>query len=166
MLATNVDVPVFFRILIPSRNVVNGKGQLPPRSFQGQAHTVTEPQTQAHRVTESQSQARTVTELSTLLSSSLSVGRRLPSLRLYLVCLVSSFSSYTSSLSLDLGAVVSYSLSLDLLSVVVVLLLTFPGSARRHRPRRSPRFRLIFVEVVVLPLAFVLTQLVSNPACL
>lgn len=27
MLATNVDVPVFFRILIPSRNMVNWKGQ-------------------------------------------------------------------------------------------------------------------------------------------
>ena len=107
MLATNVDVPVFFRILIPSRNVVNGKGQLPPRSFQSQAHTVTEPQTQAHRVTESQSQARTVTELSTLLSSSLSAGRRLPSLRFHLVCLVSSSSS---------------SLWLDLLGVVVHLL--------------------------------------------
>lgn len=49
MLATNVDVPVFFCILIPSRNMVNRKGQLPPQSFQSQAHThtVTEPRTKS-----------------------------------------------------------------------------------------------------------------------
>lgn len=64
MLATNVDVPVFFCILIPSRNMVNWKGQLPPQFFQSQAHTrtVTEAQTQSTEWQDLKGQARIVTE--------------------------------------------------------------------------------------------------------
>lgn len=137
MLATNVDVPVFFRILIPSRNVVNWKGQLPPTMFpkpRTHTHSNRTSDPQAHRATESQSQARTVTEgfessiiiFICLTSSSLSSlffdlrGVVVPPRSFGLICLASSYSS-----SLSLGAVGFSSLSLDLLSVVVVVLLAF-----------------------------------------
>lgn len=132
MLATNVDVPVFFCILIPSRNMVNRKGQLPPPSFQSQAHTHERTQQQnlrpkAHRVTESQrpgtySDRTSIIIFICLTSSSPSSICLVPSSSssLGLICLALWSSS---SLSLDLlGAVVTSSLSLNLLSVAVLLL--------------------------------------------